>query len=175
MTRLTYDASCQRLLTLGLIDGDAVPTLPARMPRYDDEEPLGVNFFRMVVERADLSGLTLPRTFVGRSELNAVSFENADLSESNLCWNDFIDVSFTRADLSRADMRASNWTRVSFKDADLSGADLRRSVFDACDFTGAQMQGAVLADTLELSSVLSAEQLAAIAWADEEGLEPDGG
>ena len=122
-----------------------------------------------------MSGLTMQRTFFGRSELNQVSFTNTDLNEFNFCWNDFIDVSFEGADLSRSDMRASNWTRASFKNADLRGADLRRSVFEACDFTGAQMQGVVLTDTLDISSALSSEQIAAIAWADEEGPEPDGG
>ncbi|MES1199379.1 MAG: pentapeptide repeat-containing protein [Pseudomonadota bacterium] len=175
MTRLSFERSIERLRALGLVEANEQPVLPARMPRYDDEEPLGVNVFRMLVETGDCSGLTLPRTFFGRSEINAVSFANTDLSESNFCWNDFIDVSFEGADLSRSDMRASNWTRASFRDADLNGADLRRSLFEACDFTGARMEGVVLADTLEITSVLSAEQIAAIAWAAEEGPEPDGG
>jgi uncharacterized protein YjbI with pentapeptide repeats len=122
-----------------------------------------------------MSGLDMRRTFFGRSQFENVSFASSDLSESNLCWNDFIAVSFEGADLSNSDMRASNWTRVSFKNAKLAGADLRRSFFDACDFTGADTRGAVLTDTLEITSALSAEQLAAIAWAREEGPEPDGG
>jgi hypothetical protein len=59
-----YPASCEVLRSLGFVDGPS-PSLLARMPAYDDEE-LGVEFFRMHVEGADLSALTLPRTFFGR-------------------------------------------------------------------------------------------------------------
>ncbi|HVZ98920.1 MAG TPA: pentapeptide repeat-containing protein [Caulobacterales bacterium] len=175
MARLSFENSVERLRAAGLVARDDTPQIPSRMPRADDEDLVGVRVFRMVVERGDCSGLVMPRSFFGRSEVNAVSFADSDLSESNLCWNDFIDVSFEGADLSRSDMRASLWTRVSFKGADLSGADLRRSFFEACDFSGARMQGVVLTDILEITSALSAAQIAAIAWADEEGPEPDGG
>jgi uncharacterized protein YjbI with pentapeptide repeats len=62
----------------------------------------------------DFSDLTLPRTFFGRSELDGTAFRNTDLTESNLCWNDFNGV----------------------------GADLRRSSFTGCIFEGALLKGA---------------------------------
>ena len=60
------------------------------------------------------SHLTIPRTFFGRSEIAHTSFANSDLSESTLCWNDFVDVDFTNACLAGADLRASNYERVRF-------------------------------------------------------------
>ncbi len=68
--------------------------------------------------------LTLPRTYFGRSQIGPVSFENTDISESTLCWNDFSDVDFTDADLSQCDMRASQFTGVTFVRTNLRYADL---------------------------------------------------
>jgi BTB/POZ domain-containing protein KCTD9 len=88
--RLPYDLSCARLRELGLLAHDDRAPMPERLPRHDDEEPLGFNLFRTRLSDAlDLSDLSLPRTFFGRSEINQVSFRNTDLRESNLCWNDF--------------------------------------------------------------------------------------
>jgi uncharacterized protein YjbI with pentapeptide repeats len=145
------------------------------VPQYDDEEPLGVNFFRMMLEGDDLSSLSLPRTFFGRSELTNLSFHNTDLSESNLCWNDFIGANFSSALLVRCDIRASAFSDSSFSSADLSGADLRQSSFDGCDFTGARMSGAVLTVAQGAELALSDEQRSEISWADDDGPEPGGG
>jgi BTB/POZ domain-containing protein KCTD9 len=178
-SRLTFEESCDRLRSLGLLDHQVV--LPTRMPRYDDDV-LGVSFFRTFVgpdgpegDIFDLANLTLPRTFFGRSEIRRTSFENSDLSESSLCWNDFVDVSFIRADLSRSDMRASIYEHVRFNHATLSSSDLRRSTFDNCDFTGAIMVGAVLTRRQGDEANLSSQQRAEIAWTDDDGPEPDGG
>ena len=54
--------------------------MAARAPRYDDEQ-LGVNFFRTQLADARLEGLTLSRTFFGRSEIRGVSFRGTDLSQ----------------------------------------------------------------------------------------------
>jgi uncharacterized protein YjbI with pentapeptide repeats len=176
--RLTFEESCERLRSLGLLDEQVA--LPPRMPQYDDEV-LAVSFFRTFVgpdnegDTFDLANLTLPRTFFGRSEIRSTSFENSDLHESNLCWNDFVDVSFVRADLSRSDMRASIYERVRFNHAVLSFADLRRSTFDDCDFTDAIMVGAVLTRRQSGEVTLSSQQRAEIAWADDDGPEPSGG
>jgi BTB/POZ domain-containing protein KCTD9 len=83
--RLSYDESCRLLQELGYLDAGKIPPMPDRLPRYDDPEPLGVNFFRTRLETARLDNLTLKRTFFGRSELRSVSFVNTDLSQSNLC------------------------------------------------------------------------------------------
>jgi hypothetical protein len=177
-TRRTFEESCDRLRSVGLLDEQVA--LPARMPRYDDEE-LAVRFFRTFVgpdndgETFDLTNLTLPRTFFGRSEIRSTSFENSDLHESNLCWNDFVDVSFVRADLSRSDMRASIYERVRFNDANLGFSDLRRSTFDDCDFAGAIMVGTVLTRQQREGVGLNSQQHAEIDWTDDDGPEPDGG
>jgi uncharacterized protein YjbI with pentapeptide repeats len=149
--------------------------MPERMPRYDDEE-LGVSFFRTFVgEHDDLSNLTLPRTFFGRSEINDVLFRNTDLSESCLCWNDFIDVDFSDAVLARSDLRASNFTRVKFIRTDLRDADLRRSFFEDCTFEGALLDRAILSYTQAEQLQLTETQRQVIAFTKDEGPEPDGG
>jgi BTB/POZ domain-containing protein KCTD9 len=169
MTRLDYEASCRRLHEMGFPDCDPPPPLPNRSPKPDDEGPLGVSFFRTSVGN-DLSGLTLPRTFFGRSEIGGVSFRDTDLHESTLCWNDFIDVDFSNAVLRGADLRASLFERVTF-----AGADLRISSFLDCRFEGAAMKGATLTRAQGESLALSPQQRAEINWVDEGGDEPEGG
>jgi len=66
-----------------------------------------VEFFRTRVSDDKFENLTLPRTFFGRSEIRDMSFRGTDLSESTLCWNDFIAVDFSDCDLSNGDLRAS--------------------------------------------------------------------
>jgi uncharacterized protein YjbI with pentapeptide repeats len=150
--------------------------MPERIPEPEDDEPLGLSFFKTFVgDGADLSNLTIPRTFFGRSEISNTSFRNTDLSESNLRWNDFIDVDFTEATLARADLRASIYTRVNFTRTDLRGADLRRADFEDCIFDGAAMDRAILTRDQGLGLSLSAPQRAAIEWRDEDGPEPSGG
>lgn len=173
--RLSYEQSLTHLRALGLLAEDEHPPLPSRMPRYDDEEPLGVNLFRMAVEDVALSGLTLPRTFAGRSSFERVVFANSDFSQSNFCWNDFIGCDFTGADLSESDLRASIYQQVNFESANLSGCDLRRATLEGCRFGGAQMRGAVLTRGQGEALGLDPRQRADIAWVDDAGPEPDGG
>jgi uncharacterized protein YjbI with pentapeptide repeats len=122
-----------------------------------------------------LDNLTLPRTFFGRSEISSISFQNTDLSESTLCWNDFIEVNFTDADLSGCDLRASLFRRVAFVRANLRNADLRRSNFEGCDFTAADVAGAKLTRKQGERVHLSDEQRKTIDWQESEGDEPLGG
>jgi len=171
--RLSYEASCKHLCEAGWAEFDPPPPMPERMPRHD-EEPSGVSFFRTSVE-GDLSGLTLPRTFFGRSEIARASFRGTQLRESNLCWNDFIDVRFDGADLGGADMRASHFERAVFDGADLTSADLRRSTFVRCSFKGAVMKRTALTVRQGAALPLSATQRSNIAWADSEGEGPAGG
>src|SRR5271154_21884 len=136
--RFSYDVSCARLRELGLLAEDSRPHVPERLPQYDDNEPLSVSMFKIrLADALDLSDLTLPRTFFGRSQINRVSFRNCDLRESNLCWNDFIGTDFKGADLAGSDMRSSLFPQVLFVTTNLNGADLRRSSFINCDFEGA--------------------------------------
>ena len=173
--KLGYEDSCRRLQP-DYIDPGTIPPMPRRLPRHDDPEPLGVSFFRTFVgEGEDLSNLTLPRTFFGRSEINDAAFRNTDLTESNLCWNDFIDVDLTGAVLARSDLRASQFLRVRFDGADLRGADMRRSSFINCRFETARLDGAVLTRKQGQRMSLSEEQRAVIAWTNDDGPEPGGG
>jgi BTB/POZ domain-containing protein KCTD9 len=164
-----------QLQSLGILDSGVHPQIPKKTPAYDDPEPLGVSFFRQLIESVDLSNLSLPRTFFGRSEFRKVSFENSELSESNLCWNDFIEVKFSHASLKQADVRASNFRLVRFDRADLSGADLRRSVFESCTFRGANLTGCVFTLNQRRSLSLSKAQEAQVVWKAEVGKEPGGG
>ena len=172
--RLSYEESCRRLQSFGLLDKGEMPPMRDRMPKFGDTEQMGVEFFRTLVKECDLSGLTLPRTFIARSDLGRVSFANTDLSESSLCWNDFVDVSFAGASLAGCDMRASIFHTVDFSGADLQGADLRRSTFQGCTFAGAIWKGAVLARSQAAQTALSAADSALIDWREEDGPLPEG-
>jgi BTB/POZ domain-containing protein KCTD9 len=174
--RASYEESIRRIQELGYLGPDENPPLPDRMPQYDDLEPLGLTFFRTRVgEGDDLSNLAIPRTFFGRSEIRDASFRNTDLTESNLCWNDFIDVDFSDVVLTRADLRASIYERVRFTRANLRGADLRRGTFDNCAFDGALMDGAVLTRAQGTRLPLDDLQRRVVAWCNDEGPEPPGG
>src|SRR5437868_4480077 len=74
--RLLYDDSLRRLRQLGLLGADDHPSIPDHLPQPEDE-PLGLGFFRTFIgDEADLSNLSMPRTFFGRSEIRNVSFRN---------------------------------------------------------------------------------------------------
>jgi uncharacterized protein YjbI with pentapeptide repeats len=174
-TRLSYEESCDRLRELGLLARDDPAPMPERLPRYDDEEPLGVNIFRRrLADPLDLSDLSLPRTFFGRSEVDGVLFRNSDLRESNLCWNDFVGVDFTGADLGHSDMRSSLFSGVRFVAANLQEADLRRSTFLDCIFEGAVMRGAALTPEQGKALRFSDTQRQEIDWRNQDGPKPDG-
>src|SRR5262249_43991222 len=100
---------------------------------------------------------------------------NTDLSESTLCWNDFIEVNFTDADLSGADLRASIFRRVAFVRTNLRNAELRRPSLEACDFTTADRAGAKRTRNRGERIRLSAEQRKGIGWQESDGDEPLGG
>jgi len=190
--RLSYEESCKFLQPHQHLDEGAVPAMPDRRPDIYGAD--GVRFFRTwvgvgrpfglepspflpwedVPEHA-LDNLTLPRTFFGRSEISSISFRNTDLSESTLCWNDFIEVNFTETDLSGADLRASLFRQVAFVRANLRNADLRRSNFKECDFTAADMAGAKLTRKQGEGIHLSDEQRRGINWQESDGDEPLGG
>lgn len=169
VTRKPYEESCSVLVTRGLLD--TVPPLPPRMPAHDDEV-LGVSFFRTQVCDEDLSGLSLPRTFFGRSEIARCSFEGSDLSEARANWNDFEQVDFSRANLTGADLRASRFVRCHFDGANLAGADLRHSTFEGCSFRDARLS----------KTRVTEEQIPMLPRAEREGMsieepgqEPEGG
>lgn len=173
-SRLSYEESCRKLQALGLIPEGEFPPLPSGVPQSGDEI-LGVSFFRTEVSDAALENLSLPRTFIGRSLVEKSSFRGTDLSESNLCWNDFVEVDFSRASLRSADLRASQFSQVNFSSCDLSKADLRQSSFDDCVFGEASFVGAKLTRAGSESLALEPEQLVSIDWQATEGAEPDGG
>ncbi len=174
-TRNSYEDSCQLLQELGYIEKGDIPPMPERMPRHDDPDLLGIGFFRACVGPDTLDNLTLPRTLFGRSEVRGVSFVNTDLSESNLCWNDFIDVDFSHAVLSDTDMRTSIFRNVKFTGCDLRKADLRWSTFEGCDISEAMMKGAKLTRTQKPALALSTAQSKEVDWRWLAGDEPGGG
>ena len=170
--RRTYKDSYGLLQQLGFLGKGTIPPIPDHQPQYDDDEPLGVNFFRTFVGEVDLEGLTLPRTYFARSQVGPVSLKNTNLSESKLCWNDFNEVNFTDADLSRSDLRASIFTNTVFVRANLRDADLRHSTFEGCDFAEAEMLGAKLTYEQGENIPLSGKQNEEIDWHDSNGDEP---
>jgi uncharacterized protein YjbI with pentapeptide repeats len=175
MSRKSFDDSVRTLRELGVLAADESIRIPDRMPKYDDEDVCGLSFFRTEVAELQINDLAIPRTFFGRSEIVRCSFRGSDLTESNLSWNDFIDVDFSDALLVGSDLRASNYERVNFTRADLGGADLRRSAFVDCIFLQATMNGAKLTRTAANELRLSPAQLECVDWQDTDGEEPGGG
>ena len=149
------------------------PFVPAAMPNHNDDA-LGFSFFRGRWDEANFSALTLARTFFGRSTLNGVDFHNTDLTESRMCWNDFVKCDFRGADLSRCDMRAFKFEDCNFGGAILRDADLRGSRFRGCEFTGADLTGAIASDGV-YTPAFSDDQYESMIYHEEPGEEPPGG
>lgn len=171
----TFEETIDVLRSAGLVFDDEAPRLPDAMPKYDDEDPCGFSVFRMGLEDMKLNDLDMRRTFFAKSELARCSFKNTNLEESNLCWNDFIEVDFSGANLSNSDLRASIYESVNFSGSNLSGADLRRADFTNCNFTDAIMIGTMLTKPYSTELPISNEQKLQISWQDSEGDEPGGG
>lgn len=172
----SYEQSLQILRERGIIGGKESPPQPSMMPQPEDAEPSGLRFFRTGFEAdADLSGISIARTFFGKSEIANVSFRKSDLAESNLRWNDFIDVDFRETCLAQADLRASEFLRVRFDNADLSRADLRYSNYEDCTFERANLNGAKLAEDQKEELRLDEDQIRQISWQPGHGAEPSGG
>ena len=174
MPRLSYEDSCRALQKQKLLEPGLIPQLRCEPPRHGDTSP-GVSFFRTMIADAKLERLTLPRTFISRSEFRATSFKDTDLSGSTVNWNDFIDVNFTSTDLSGSDLRACVFNGVKFKKANLTGVDFRYCGFTKCDFTGADLTDARLTQKTGRSIRLSPEQQSVIDWQADDGDEPEGG
>lgn len=174
ISRLPYNESCRQLQSQGHLRAE-IPALPSHRPQVGDDGSPGIRFFSTLLEECRLDNLTLPRTFFGRSEVVSVSFENTDLHESTLCWNDFNEVTFTDADLSDCDLRASIFRDTSFVRANLRNSDLRRSNFKECDFTDADMRGAKLTRKQGEQTHLSERQKAEVDWQESDGEQPPGG
>jgi uncharacterized protein YjbI with pentapeptide repeats len=149
--------------------------IPPRMPRYDDPEPLGLSFFRTRVMHQNFSGLSMPRTFFGRSELEAVAFDRTDLSESCMTWCNWVSCSFVESVLRGADLRSSRFAYCDFRGADLSLADLRRSTLIDCAFDSALMNNLRLCRKQRKYLQLSGSQLSGILWRWFPGELPPGG
>lgn len=173
--RLSYEQSVQLLQKEGVVPAGPLPPAPKARPRYGDPEPHGPSFFRMRVVDQRYENLSLPRTFFYRSLIERVSFINTDLSESTLCWNDFVAVDFSDAVLTKADLRASSFEKVKFDGASLRGADLRRSDFRNCSFNNADLKGAIAMRWQQRYLKISPAQAKQIEWNAEEGPEPEGG
>jgi uncharacterized protein YjbI with pentapeptide repeats len=173
-SRLSYDKSCGVLQSQRLIEDGTIPPLPQRPPRHDDEV-LGVSFFRTLLDSAKLEHLTLPRTYFGRSEIRASSFQDSDFSESTANWNDFLDVNFNSAHLSRCDFRSCVFQNVNFCGTQLTDADFRHCSFTNCDFTDADLTNTKFTKAATASLKFSASQQQTIAWQANDGEEPEGG
>ena len=111
--RLDYEASRKRLHELGWPDSEPAPPIPQRKPRYDDDETIGVSFFRTRV--------------VG------------DLSDADLRASLFERVSFAGTDLRFADLRRSTFTNCVFDRASMKGTILTRRLGKTLSLSGSQL------------------------------------
>lgn len=171
--RRGYQESFDRAKSKESLQGRPKPEVQSP-PRHDADDP-GPHYFKAELIKADLSGLTLPGLFAGRSDFRGVTFAGSDLHLSNLCWNEFLLCDFEGAVLSKSDLRASNFRKCRFKDADLAGCDLRHATFEECDFTGAGFKGATLTRGQQKKLPLSDEQKSQIDWVELGGAFPEGG
>ena len=174
--RLSYELSCNRLRELKLLADDDPAPIPDRLPRHDDEEPLGVMSSGHVSWAISTCRIYLyPEPSSGVQRSTAFRCEIVTFTSSNLCWNDFVGADFTGADLSRSDMRSSIFKGVRFVATNLEEADLRRSTFTDCVFEGAVMRGSTLTPRQGETMLLTETQRREIKWVDEDGPQPDGG
>ena len=120
----------------------APPVRIHRRPAYDAVE--GIDLLHALLKDKALDLLTLPHLFCCRSLLEAVSFRNADLSQSVLVWSDFQEVDFAGADLRDSDLRSSSFVGCCFDGCNLDDCDLRCSAFEGCSFQGASLRRAML-------------------------------
>jgi uncharacterized protein YjbI with pentapeptide repeats len=178
MKRLSWSQTWRQLERDGFDLGDRTPTgrpfHPRKMPSFDDKRR-GFGFFKEGLEDGDMSNLSLSRLFVGRSRFKEVDFSNSDLSESRLCWNDFVNCRFQHAILKGCDGRASIWKKCDFRDADLSRCDWRHSRFVKCRFESALCEGMRLTRDQNGHLELDEQQLAQVHWCEDAGDEPEGG
>jgi uncharacterized protein YjbI with pentapeptide repeats len=175
--RLSFEDSYRSLQRQDWLKDGEVPLMPSRPPRYDDET-LGLEFFRTWLDGlkgADLTNMTLCRTYVARSQVSNVSFANSDLTESVWNWNDLVYVDFSGCDLSRVDFRGNHIGRCRFVHAVLTDTDPRCCSFEECEFEGAVMARTKLTRENGRLLKLSDSQKLVIDWQDEDGDEPDGG
>lgn len=175
--RKNYEESIEELRSLGVISPDEQLVIPDRMPQYDDEAPCGLSFFRTLIDESNnFSNLTIPRTFINKSECKNLSLKNTDAHESNFTWNDFLNVDFSEGTFDACDLRSSNYTNCNFSLASLIGADMRHANFENCSFDKAIMNRAIVSRSqLSLIHLLSPEQNALIDLRDDNSLEPNGG
>ena len=170
--RKSYQESFAALTEAAEIVGEPRPVV-TRPPRADDLE-FGPSIFRVLVEGADLSDLTLPGLYVARSELRRLFLAGSDLRFSTFNWTDVSGCSFYRCDLSGADLRGCSFDKCAFTQADLTRAALRPSNFKDCDFTGARLEGTLLLPYQRPLLLLSAEQSAVVTGSDESAEPADG-
>ena len=69
--RLNYDESIARLQELGALGPDERPPMPDHVPQPEDDEPLGLSFFRTFLgDGADLSDKPISENPFGHSSGN---------------------------------------------------------------------------------------------------------
>ncbi len=139
------------------------------------EGPRRLDAFRGPLEDFDYSQQDLMNSFINKSLVKNVSFENSSLSGSRMCWNDFEQVNFKGTSLSECDMRASIFEDCDFEGADLTKTDLRRSSFVNCRFKSANFEGAKIAKASKEKFDLSPDQIDVVEWMEDDGEEPEGG
>lgn len=186
--RLSYKESCQRLMKADWMDvcvfspevwdGLVDPPVRASRPLPSDLYYDGIEIFKTYIsgkDRFPLENMTLPRTFINRSEVSDLSFANTDLAESFFCWNDFLEVNFSNACLRSVDFRSCDLDGVNFSYADLRDADFRQSAFHGCCFLNANMKGTKFLRRDLNWDVFSRKQIAEIIWCEDDGEVAPGG
>jgi uncharacterized protein YjbI with pentapeptide repeats len=128
-------------------DAGQVEVAAARLERVDlvGAQLPGLVVRDVLVERGDLSNLTIYRAHVTRAELHGVRMTGVQIIDSVLS-----DVLFDEAKLDLAAFRASRLRRVVFRGcnlvkADFANADIGGATFVDCDLAGSQFSQATAA------------------------------
>ena len=172
--RLTYEESCRALQRLGHLQEGAIPPLPDHRPRYDDEGPLGVNFFRTSVRDGDIENMTLPRTFFGRSDIGPLSFKTR-IVRIYAVLERFQQGGLHGCQSLQKRPPCLAVLQGAFRQNRSPKCRLRQLTFAECDFTDAEMRGARLTHRQGRVIVLSTQQREAIDWQESDGSPPGGG
>ncbi|WP_108817621.1 pentapeptide repeat-containing protein [Pseudovibrio sp. Alg231-02] len=127
-------------------------------------------------EKAIISGASLVRTIISKSEFMQTSFVKTDMSEASLDFSTFLNVSLENVSLERANLEAFQFRsgrgyQVKFTDADARRAEFDDVTFEDVDFTKANLEATTFLLCRLRSPVFTQARLANAVFEDCTGVE----
>lgn len=164
-TRLSVAESVARIRTMGWLDELSAEEGTSEAESFEaiGDGATDFEFFRTNVYGQDFRRLTIPNTYIGKSALELVRFDESDLAGSTIEESDVFDCSFACSVLIRSQL-AALFIGCNFTSANLDGADLANATLVDCQFDGASLVGATLTRGIHDSVQLTAAQHASANW-----------